>query len=168
MSYGNGDACPWGRSAVSGNGLILGVGTIPVKMAMELVLGQYCREWSQTKKQTIPIFAPHRSKNQHPQACLAQVQAQMEQVPSSLAQVRFYGLYLLHEMPFYALQWRRSPTQNRTCAICRNTCSKKEDTCAICRNTCTRKEEACSICRNTCAKIEETCSKTTAPAPTRA
>ncbi len=136
---------------VLGNGLPVfrerfdfGRRTVPVKMAMELVLGQYRREQSQTKKQTIPIFAPHRSQKQRPQACLAQVQAQMEQVPSSLAQVRFYSLHLLHEMPFYSLQWRRSPTQNRTCTICRNTCATYRDTCA--RNT-------------------ETCSKTVAPAP---
>ena len=85
---------------------------------------------------------------------LAQVFAHLEQVSPLLVQVRFYSPHLRHEIPFYALQWRRSPTLNRTCA--RNT-----ETCTISSDTCAKNTETCTICRNTCTK-------TAAPAPTRA
>ena len=55
---------------------------------------------------------------------LAQVPAQMAQVSAQMALVRFYGQGLRRKMPFYALQWRRLPTQNRTCAKSADTCTK--------------------------------------------
>ncbi len=55
---------------------------------------------------------------------LAQVSPLLAQAPAQMAQVRFYGQGLRRKMPFYALQWRRLPTQNRTCAKSADTCTK--------------------------------------------
>ncbi len=92
-----------------------------------------------------------------------------------MVQVRFYSPHLRHEIPFYTLQWRRSPTQKRTCAIYNNTCTRNTETSAISRDTCARNTETCAICRDTCTRNTETCTicrdtctKTAAPAPTRA
>jgi len=81
---------------------------------------------------------------------LAQVFAHLEQVSPLLVQVRFYSPHLRHEIPFYALQWRRSPTQKRTCAICRDTCTRNTETCAIYNNTCAKNTDTCTISSDTC------------------
>ncbi len=47
----------------------------------------------------------------------------MVQVPQYLAQVSFWLVDLRRKSSLYALKWRRSPTQNQTCAILGWTCA---------------------------------------------